>query len=125
MTSSSLKLRAAVLLTAGVAMCAGSANAVAGTRNRVETPGGVANTWSNYHTAGGHAGRSLPGHRGVLIACRVRGFKVADGNVWWYRIATSPWNSRYYVSADAFYNNGRTTGSLLNTPFYDPKVPVC
>lgn len=46
-------------------------------------------------------------------------------NTWWYRIASSPWNSSYYVSADAFYNNGRTSGSLSGTPFVDPAVRGC
>lgn len=53
------------------------------------------------------------------------GFRVADGNTWWYRIAQSPWDGTYYVSADAFYNDGATAGSLLGTPFVDPAVPAC
>jgi RHS repeat-associated protein len=31
----------------------------------------------------------------------------------------------WYVSADAFYNNGATSGSLAGTPFYDSSVPIC
>ncbi len=61
----------------------------------------------------------------VQIACKLTGFRVADGNTWWYRIASSPWNSAYYVSADAFYNNGQTSGSLIGTPFVDNNVPNC
>jgi hypothetical protein len=61
----------------------------------------------------------------VLITCRVSGWKAPDGNTWWYEIASSPWNNGYFVSADAFYNNGQTSGSLLGTPFYDPSVSVC
>jgi hypothetical protein len=61
----------------------------------------------------------------VQITCRTEGFRVADGNTWWYRIASSPWNDAYYVSADAFYNNGATSGSLNGTPFVDPAVPGC
>jgi hypothetical protein len=61
----------------------------------------------------------------VQITCRVSGFTVSDGNTWWYEIASSPWNNSYYGSADAFYNNGQTSGSLHGTPFYDPSVPVC
>jgi hypothetical protein len=53
------------------------------------------------------------------------GFRVADGNTWWYRIASGPWNGAFYVSADAFYNNGQTSGSLIGTPFVDPAVPDC
>ena len=29
------------------------------------------------------------------------------------------------VSADAFYNNGATSGSLIGTPFIDPAVRDC
>jgi hypothetical protein len=54
----------------------------------------------------------------VQIACKLPGFTVADGNTWWYRI--EPLNSEYYASADAIYNNSKTTGSLLNTPLVDP-----
>jgi hypothetical protein len=43
----------------------------------------------------------------------------------WYEIASSPCNDAYFVSADAFYNSGRTSGSLLGTPFVDPAVPAC
>ena len=56
---------------------------------------------------------------------KVQGFAVADGDTWWYRIASSPWNGAYYASADAFYNNGRTSGSLHGTPFVDNAVPNC
>jgi hypothetical protein len=61
----------------------------------------------------------------VQIACKLAGFAVADGNTWWYRIASSPWSSSYYASADAFYNNGATSGSLQGTPFVDSSVPNC
>jgi hypothetical protein len=55
----------------------------------------------------------------------VPGLRVQDGNTWWYRIATSPWNGAYYASADAFYNNGQTSGTLVGTPYVDPAVPDC
>ena len=42
-----------------------------------------------------------------------------------YRIASAPWSGSYYVSADAFYNNGQTSGSLVGTPFVDSNVPNC
>jgi RHS repeat-associated protein len=90
-----------------------------------ETAGGSANTWTNYTNAGGSQGPSIGGGQTVQVACAIQGFKVADGNVWWYRIAQSPWNNQYYVSADAFYNNGQTSGSLIGTPFVDPHVAVC
>jgi RHS repeat-associated protein len=90
-----------------------------------ETTGGAANTWANYSHAGGSQGPTIPAFTTVSISCRVQGFAVADGNTWWYLVASSPWNNVYYVSADAFYNNGQTSGSLKGTPFVDPNVPVC
>jgi RHS repeat-associated protein len=90
-----------------------------------ETAGGDAQTWANYSHAGGTQGPTVPGGSTISINCRAQGFRVANGNTWWYLIASSPWDSVYYVSADAFYNNGATSGSLAGTPFYDPAVPVC
>ncbi len=90
-----------------------------------QTTGGAANTWTNYSNAGGTQGPTIPSNATVEIACKVRGFTVEDGNPWWYRIASSPWDDRFYVSADVFYNNGATSGSLRGTPFVDTSVPDC
>ncbi len=90
-----------------------------------ETTGGVTHTWTNYTNAGGVQGQSIPKNATVQIACKLPGFQVADGNTWWYRIASSPWNYTYYASADAFYNNGQTSGTLSGTPFVDPSVATC
>jgi len=90
-----------------------------------ETVGGPAHSWTNYLNAGGVEGPTIPAYTTVQVSCVVTGFKVADGNTAWYRIASSPWNNRYYVSADAFYNNGATSGSLRGTPFVDPAVRRC
>ena len=90
-----------------------------------ETTGGVSHTWTNYTNAGGYEGPAIPSNAAVQIACALEGFHVADGNPWWYRIAQAPWSGAYYVSADAFYNNGQTSGSLHGTPFVDPAVPHC
>lgn len=90
-----------------------------------ETAGGVAHTWTNYTNAGGTQGPSIAGGQTVAIACKLQGFRVADGNTWWYRIASSPWSDNFYVSADAFYNNGATSGPLKGTPFVDPAVANC
>ena len=90
-----------------------------------ETTGGVSHTWTNYSDAGGTEGPDIGSNQTVQIACWVSGFRVADGNTYWYEIASSPWNDAYYVSADAFYNNGSTSGSLIGTPFVDPAVPNC
>jgi hypothetical protein len=59
------------------------------------------------------------------MSCREQGLAVTDGDTWYYRVASSPWNNQYYVSADAFYNNGATSGSLAGTPFVDPSVRGC
>jgi hypothetical protein len=90
-----------------------------------ETTGGVTHTWTNYTNAGGTEGPSIASNQTVQIACKVQGFKVADGNTWWYQIASSPWSSQFYASADAFYNNGQTSGSLVGTPFVDNNVRNC
>ena len=90
-----------------------------------ETTGGQAHTWTNYTNAGGTEGPTIPAYTSVQIACKVQGFQVQDGNRWWYRIASGPWNDIYYVSADAFYNNGQTSGSLHGTPWVDNNVRDC
>lgn len=90
-----------------------------------ETSGGVIHTWTDYMNADGAQGSSIPSNATVEISCKVVGFEVADGNTWWYRIASPPWENTYYASADGFYNDGATSGSLLGTPFVDPSVPSC
>ncbi len=91
-----------------------------------ETTGvGITHTWTNYQTVGGYQGPSISANQTVVVACAVPGFEVEDGNTWWYRIVSPPWNGTYYASADAFYNNGKSSGTLLNTPFVDPRVPRC
>jgi hypothetical protein len=91
----------------------------------LETAGGVAHTWTNYTNAGGTQGPSVGAQQTIQIACKLQGFRVADGNTWWYRIASNPWNNQYYVSADAFYNNGQRSGTLRGTPFVDGNVRDC
>jgi hypothetical protein len=90
-----------------------------------ETTGGETHTWTNYNNAGGNPGSTIAGGASVQVSCKVQGFAVADRNPWWYRITSSPWNDQYYASADAFYNNGRTSGSLVGTPWVDSAVANC
>lgn len=90
-----------------------------------ETTGGATNTWSNYLSAGGSAGPAIPAQTTVMVGCRTTGFSVSDGNPWWYEISSAPWDGTYFASADAFYNNGETAGSLQDTPFVDTSVPLC
>jgi hypothetical protein len=90
-----------------------------------ETTGGVTNTWTNYTNAGGYQGQTIPARTTVQIVCKLPGFAVANGNTWWYRIASTPWNNAYHASADAFYNNGQTSGPLAGTPYVDGNVRDC
>lgn len=90
-----------------------------------ETTGGETHTWTNYLNAGGQEGPVIPRGTTVQISCKVQGFRVEDGNTWWYRIASSPWSNSFYASADAFYNNGASSGPLSGTPFVDPAVANC
>ena len=90
-----------------------------------ETTGSVVHTWTDYADAGGTEGPEIPSNDTVRVSCKISGFATEDGNTWWYRIASSPWDNAYYGSADAFYNNGATSGSLIDTPFVDSNVPSC
>lgn len=90
------------------------------------TVGVGTNTWSNHTNAGGQAGPQIQRYATVQISCALPGFAVANGNTWWYRIASSPWNNQYYASADAFYNTpGMTSGPLRGTPYVDETIRRC
>ena len=82
-------------------------------------------TFSNYTNAGGTIGTRIAPYQTVQVSCKVQGFKVADGDPWWYRVASSPWNNQFYASSDNFYNNGQTSGSLNNGVVVDANVPDC
>jgi hypothetical protein len=90
-----------------------------------ETVGGETETWTDYRSGGGLGGPLIHTGQTVEVSCVVQGLPVENGNPWWYRIASYPWNNAYYASADAFYNNGQTTGSLVNTPYVDQTVQSC
>ncbi|ONH60189.1 hypothetical protein CcI49_12405 [Frankia sp. CcI49] len=89
-----------------------------------ETSNHGGHTWTNYQTAGGTRGPDIAYHQTVQVSCRVRGYVTPNGNDWWYRIASSPWNNAYYSDADGFYNNGQTSGPS-NTVWVDTRVPLC
>ena len=93
------------------------------TRRETTGPGGSA-TYADYHALTGR-GQPIPTNATVRVTCRASGYKVPDGDRWWYRIASKPWNDHYYATTDAFYNNSRTTGSLHGTPLADPHVRQC
>jgi hypothetical protein len=92
---------------------------------RSETTGGLTHTWSDYRIAGGTPGPSIATNTTVTVSCAEEGFAVDDGDTWWYRIESNPWNGHFYATADAFYNNASTSGPLQGTPQIDPAVPKC
>jgi hypothetical protein len=87
--------------------------------------GGGAHTWTNYADAGGSEGATVGFDQTVQISCRVQGFAVADGNTWWYQIASGPWNNSYYASADSFYNGSPIGTPIQDTGFVDASVAIC
>jgi transcriptional regulator with XRE-family HTH domain len=89
-----------------------------------ETTGTPAHTWADPVQLTG-AGTPLGPRQSVQVLCRVRGYVVQDGDPWWYRLASTPWNGRYYATSDAFYNNGATSGSVDTGVVVDEQVPVC
>jgi hypothetical protein len=90
-----------------------------------ETTFSGSETFADFVNAGEPLGRSLAPAQGVQVSCRVKGFKVQDGDNWWYRLAASPWDGKYYASSDNFYNTPKPTGNPVNGVFYDERVPVC
>ena len=121
----SLKAPTIAIVIIGIAVAAAGGSSRAASSGRLETAGGLARTWSNPKIAGGRAGKMIARRQTVRVECRVRGFKVSDGDIWWYRLASKPWNGRFYATADAFYNNGKTSGELAKTPLVDRAVPRC
>jgi transcriptional regulator with XRE-family HTH domain len=89
-----------------------------------ETTGTPAHTWADPVQLTG-AGTPLGPRQSVQVLCRVRGYVVQDGDPWWYRLASTPWNGHYYATSDAFYNNGATSGSVDTGVVVDEQVPVC
>jgi hypothetical protein len=75
--------------------------------------------------AGNPLGQALSPGQAVQVSCRVRGFVVKDGDPWWYRLASPPWNGHYYATSDVFYNTPNTSGNPINGVTVDTRVPVC
>lgn len=90
-----------------------------------ETTGTPAHVWSDYRTASGGRGTPLQPRQSVQVSCRVRGYVVQDGDPWWYRLESSPWDGHYYATSDAFYNNGSDHGPVDNGVIVDEQVPLC
>jgi hypothetical protein len=80
--------------------------------------------------AGSNCAAGPPIGSGVTVTVQCadhNGGNVANnspgGNNNWY-LLSSP-DSGLWTSADPYYNNGSTSGSLIGTPLVDPSVPVC
>ena len=90
-----------------------------------ETAGGAADKWTDPADAGRNEGPGVGAHTTIQVSCRRQGLPVPDGDQWWYRLASAPWSKAYYATADAFYNDGQTSGTLNGTPHFDARVPLC
>jgi transcriptional regulator with XRE-family HTH domain len=118
-------LSAAVGVGVAAACLAALSGGPAGpTSTWTETTGTPAHTWADPLQLTG-AGTPLGPRQSVQVLCRVKGYVVEDGDPWWYRLASSPWNGRYYATSDAFYNNGSVSGPVDNGVVVDEQVPPC
>jgi hypothetical protein len=115
-------LAAAVAAACFAALSGGGPSGPASTWT--ETTGTPAHTWADPVQLTG-AGTPLGPRQSVQVLCRVRGYVVQDGDPWWYRLASSPWNGRYYATSDAFYNDGATSGPVDDGVVVDEQVPIC
>lgn len=109
--------------TAGSAPSTSTSSSAGGTWT--ETTFSQSKTFADYVNAGDPLGAPLKPQQAVRVSCRVEGFAVADGDRWWYRLAQSPWNNRYYASTDNFYNTPTPTGNPINGVVFDKRVRVC
>jgi hypothetical protein len=82
-------------------------------------------TFADFVNAGDPLGPSLTPEEAVKVSCRVKGFAVNDGDRWWYRLAQSPWDGRFYATTDVFYNTPTPKGNPRNGIWFDKRVPVC
>lgn len=90
-----------------------------------ETTFSQSKTFADFVNAGDPLGAPLTAEQTVSVSCRARGFKVTDGDRWWYRLAQSPWDNRYYATTDVFYNTPTATGNPINGVVFDKRVRVC
>lgn len=94
-------------------------------RTWTETAFTRSKTFADYINAGYPLGAPLNPQQAVKVSCRIRGFIVQDGDPWWYRLASPPWNDRYYATSDVFYNTPNTSGNPINGVVVDKRVRVC
>lgn len=84
-----------------------------------------ADTFSNYHNASGYGPRKISPYEWVEVECKVYDPYIQSANPdgYWYRIASSPWNSQYYAVANTFYNGDPQEGPYTHNT--DSNVPDC
>jgi hypothetical protein len=123
---SSVKADASAVPSASTASSPPSASAGSSAgKTWTETTFSQSQTFADYVNAGDPLGAPLNPQQAVTVSCRVKGFAVADGDPWWYRLAQPPWNNRYYATTDVFYNTPTATGNPINGVAFDKRVPVC
>lgn len=88
----------------------------------VNTPSG-ARTYSKPHTLGGEWQR-VPDKTNVQVSCEITAPSAPNVGLYWYRIATPPWNNQYYSPANSFLNGDPPDGSSP-THVIDSTVPEC
>lgn len=94
-------------------------------RTWIETPFTESKTFADFVNAGYPLGAILHPGQAVQVSCRVRGFVVEDGDPWWYRLASPPWDGHYYATSDVFYNTRDTSGNPINGIVVDTRVRLC
>jgi hypothetical protein len=85
---------------------------------------GGARTFSE--PSGSAEGARVQPNQHILVVCRV--YKPEPESVnpdgYWYKLASSPWNGRYYAPANSFWN-GDIPGHKPYTHYTDFSVPPC
>jgi hypothetical protein len=104
---------------------AGATHSQSAAATHIETTYTQSKTFADYVNARGPFGADLTANQHVQVACRVQGFAVVDGDTWWYRLASAPWNGHYYASSVVFYITSSTAGNPINGIVVDLQVPLC
>jgi hypothetical protein len=111
--------------TAAPSEAASSAAAQQPAKTWTETTFSDSETFADFVNAGYPLGAPLSSGEAVQVSCRVRGFVVQDKDPWWYRLASPPWDGRYYATSDVFYNTPTPTGNPINGIYVDKRVRLC
>ena len=83
-----------------------------------------AGTFSDPHSASGPGSKIAPGQY-VLVSCKLYDPSIASikPGGYWYRIASKPWNNKYYAAANTFLNGDPWGGPYTHPTDLD--VPNC